>query len=249
MALVLHRFPLSHFSEKARAAMDFKGLDYELVDHAAGPDQLALYRLSGQRKAPVLVHDREVITDATAIALHLDRAFPGGDGRRALLPGDIAKRRAALDLTARIDEVFGVHTQTLALDAATHDGALFKDLARVILGVEGAALTAARGISLASRIALALPAGRRTLDEARRAVDALLIELGERLEQSAFLLGDAPTLADVTAASLAFYLKFPESRHLARPSLAGRGVERVYADPRHRRFFAWREAFYRELLR
>ncbi len=249
MALVLHRFPLSHFSEKVRAAMDFKGLEYELVDHAAGPDQLALYRLSGQRKAPVLVHDGEAITDSTAIALHLDRAFPVGAGRRALLPGEISKRRAALELTGRIDDVFGEHTPMLALDAAAHDSELFVELARVTLNVDGVALKAARGISLASRVALALPSGRRALEASRSAVDALLVELGERLERTPFLLGDEPTLADVSAAAMAFYLRFPVSRHLARPSLAGRGVERVFGDPRHRRFFAWREAFYRELLR
>lgn len=248
MALVLHRFPLSHTSEKARAALDFKGLDYTLVDHAPSTDALALYRLSGQRKAPVLVHDGEVLHDATAIALHLERAFPAREGRRALLPDDLTGRRATLDLTARIDDVFGRFTPTLALDAASRDGALFDDLARAALGLDGLALRAARGVSLASRVALAIPTGRRAFEEALGAVEALLLDVEGRLARSPFLLGATPTLADVSAAGLAFYLEFPPSRHLTPPSLAGRGVDRLREDPRHRRFFAWRRAFYAAFL-
>ncbi|XYI04020.1 glutathione S-transferase N-terminal domain-containing protein [Sorangium sp. So ce1128] len=51
--MVLHRFPLSHYSEKARAALDFKGLEYRIVEHRPGVEQLAIYRLSGQRKPEV----------------------------------------------------------------------------------------------------------------------------------------------------------------------------------------------------
>lgn len=249
MPLVLHRFPLGHFSEKARAALDFKGLEYQLVDHSPGPDQLALYRLSGQRNAPVLVHDGQVFHDATAIALHLDRAYPDRTGRRALLPDDITKRREAFDLSQRIDDVLGRHSPTLALDAAVHDRQLFDAIARVALGLDGIALHAARSVALASRAALAMPPGRRRVEESWSAVEALLIELDERLERSAFLLGEAPSLADVTAVGMALYLKFPRSRDLAVPSLAGRGVERLIESPRHRRFFAWRDAFYRDFLR
>ena len=43
--------------------------------------------------------------------------------------------------------------------------------------------------------------------------------------------------------------RWPESRYLARPGLAGMGVPELVDDPRYRRFFAWRDAFYREFLR
>ena len=68
MTIVLHRFPLSHFSEKARVMLDFKGLDYRVVDHSPGPDQLAIMKLSGQRKVPVIEHEGSVVHDSTAIS-------------------------------------------------------------------------------------------------------------------------------------------------------------------------------------
>lgn len=249
MGLVLHRFPLSHFSEKARAALDFKGLDYRVVDHAPGPDQLALYRISGQRKVPVLEHDEQVIHDSTAIALHLERAWPAGDGRRALLPADITKRRAVLDLEARLDAVLGAYVPTVVVERSLHDRALFEALARHGLNLRGLTFQATRVAGLAARVAMRLPTSRRPFEEARAAVVHLLTELSDRLSRTAFLLGDEPGLADVAAAGLTLLLKFPQSRHLASPALAGLGDPTLYDAPALRRFFTWREAFYREFLR
>lgn len=33
MAIVLHRFPLSHFSEKGRALLAYKRVDYRIEEH------------------------------------------------------------------------------------------------------------------------------------------------------------------------------------------------------------------------
>jgi glutathione S-transferase len=250
MALTLHRHPLSHDAEKVRAALDFKGLEYRVVDHApSASDQLAIYRLSGQRGLPVLEHDGQAIHDATAIALHLERAFPAAPGRRALLPDDIPRRRAALDLEGRISASLGVHAPLVVYERSLRDRALFDELAQGALPVRGVTLQATRVIGLASRAAMLLPASRRPFDEAREAVRAMLDELTDRLTRSAFLLGDEALLPDVAAVGLSMLLKFPESRYLARPGLAGRGVPEFVDDPRYRRFFAWRDAFYREFLR
>lgn len=249
MALALHRHPLSHFAEKARAALDFKGLDYDVVDHAPRAEPLALYRLAARDALPALDHDGESVRGATAIALHLERAFPAGAGRRALLPDDIRRRREALDLDAHIDEVLGAHAPWLLYEAALRDRPLFDELAQAALPLRGAALAAARAVGLASRAAMLVPTSRRPFDEARAAVRAILGELVERLERAPYLLGDAPTLPDVGAAGLSLLLKFPASRHLARAGLAGRGVPELTGDPRLGRFFAWRDAFYRDFLR
>jgi glutathione S-transferase len=251
MAIVLHRFPLSHFSEKARAALDFKGVEYQLVEHAPGTEAMAIYRLSGQRKLPVLEHDGQVIVDSTAIALHIDRAFSSGHTRRALLPDTPAARRAVLELEARLDDVLGTHAPVVAFACSVHDRALFEALSSTVLRTSMAALASpllSRSVSIASRVAMRLPWPRRHVDASRAALETLLTELCERLERSAFLTGNAPTLADVAAVGLTLHLKYPQSRHLASPSLAGRGAHVVFDDPRFRRFFAWRDAFYREFL-
>ncbi len=249
MALALHRLPLSHHAEKARAALDFKGLDYTVVDHAPGADPLAIYRLAGRDGLPALEADGHTVRGATAIALHVERAYPARAGRRALLPDDIPRRRAALDLDGRIDAVLGAHAPWVLYERALHDRALFDALAAAALPVRGVALAASRAVGRASRVALLLPASRRPFEAAREAVGALLEELVGRLERTPFLLGDEALLPDVSAAGLSLLLKFPESRHLASAGLAGRGVPALVEGARTRRFFAWRDAFYREFLR
>lgn len=249
MTLALHRHPLSHFAEKARAALDFKGLAYTVVDHAPGPTPEALYRLAARGALPALDLGGEMIRGATAIALHADRAHPSPPGRPALLPDDIRRRREALDLDARIDAVLGAHAPLVLYAHALDDAELFDALARAALPVRGPGVVAARAIGLASRVALRLPVSRRPVDEAREAVRELLDALVARLDRAPFLLGDAPSLPDVSAAGLALHLKFPRSAFLARPELAGRGVTALTEHPRHARFFAWRDAFYRDFLR
>src|ERR1700722_14657084 len=104
MAIVLHRFGLSHYCEKARAVLDFKGLDYRIEEHVPGPGQIAVVRLSGQRKLPVLEHDGKILHDSTAIALYLESTFPAA---RRLLPEDPARRDKVLSLEDQLDRDFG----------------------------------------------------------------------------------------------------------------------------------------------
>src|SRR4051794_11384825 len=104
MTIVLHRFPLSHFSEKARALLDFKKLDYEIREYTLGLPQRKIVKLSGQRRVPVIEHDGHVVHDSTRIAHYLDDTFP--DTPR-LIPAEPSHREEVLALESRIDRVLG----------------------------------------------------------------------------------------------------------------------------------------------
>ncbi len=250
MPITLHRFKISHFSEKARAALDFKGLDYTLVDHVAGPGQLAIYRLSGQRKLPLLEHEGAVVHDSTAIALYLEHAFPAGrGGARALLPDDFTQRKAVLDLEDRLDDVLGQHVPALATEQALRD----RDWLDAFGGTVGASGRVARvglhTVGALAHVGSFLPPGRSLLAEAHRAVRALLHELCARIAEHGYLCGPTPTLADVTAAGLTAPLSWPDSVHLGVPTLRGRSIAQYAHDPVLGRFFDWKTQFYKDFLR
>lgn len=247
MTIVLHRFPLSHFSEKVRVMLDFKGLDYRVVDHHHGPDQLAILRLSGQRKVPVIEHNGSVIPDSTAIALYLEHTFPGTP---AMLPSDFKRRREVLDLEDRLDDVLGRWVPGVATDEALRDGDQWAVAGAASMGSDALPVRAlVRTVGWLARPASFIPGVRRQLDEGRAAIRALLLELGDRIAADGYLCGSEPTLADLTAAGLTLLLKVPRSRYNALPDHVGDGVREFINDPALGRFFDWRDRLYERIAR
>jgi glutathione S-transferase len=243
MSLRIHRFPLSHFSEKGRALLDFKQLDYEVVEHQLGVPQVGIFRMSGQRQVPVLDHDGTIVPDSTEIAHYLEKTFPDG---RALLAEDEATRKDALELEERIDRVFGFSAVVVWFTWATNNDPKIGDW----LSLETWGLPPVGGKLLAAGFRRVQNVGsiHRTYEKALDRTKSLLDELCERLEQHPYLTGHTPGLADVAAAGLAFHLKFPQSRHLVPPELAGQGVPLLVEDPVYARFFDWRDQFYSDYL-
>jgi len=107
-ALVLHMFPASHYNEKARWALDWKGLAHERVSHLPGPHVVTIKRVSGQTQTPVLVIDGRAISGSARIIEELERAFPA----RPLYPEDPAQRQQALSIQQRFDDEVGPAVRT-----------------------------------------------------------------------------------------------------------------------------------------
>lgn len=98
---LLYQFPISHYCEKARWCLDFKGLPYERRNLLPGPHMLQARLLAGSPTVPILRDGRQTITDSTHIALYLEKAYP----ERPLLPADGASRAQALAQEGRLDQL------------------------------------------------------------------------------------------------------------------------------------------------
>src|SRR5437773_1783368 len=150
----LWHIPVSHYSEKARWALAYKGIEHDRHAPPAGPHMLVALWLTrgGQVTLPVLELDGERIGDSTAIIAALERRFP----EPPLYPEDPRERRAALELEAFYDEELGPAIRRLVfhelrserdgygeLAARTVGGALPGPLRR-LGGAYGRAFTSAR---------------------------------------------------------------------------------------------------------
>jgi len=235
--ITLYRFPISHFSEKARLFLDYKKVGYQVVDWKVGLPQLRLLRMTGQRKVPVIDHDGRMVFDSTEIGLYLDRAFP--DAPR-LVPDDERLRREVLELEDRIDRGFGVATALVWLRRQAYEPEMERMLRVEVAGIGN---LGAKGLAALLRSGEKGFAHER-FDRAEKKVRAILEELTERLRDRPYLVGDQPTLADFAAAGLALHLKFPHSRFFPFPELQGRGVRGIADDPTLRPFFEWRDQLY-----
>jgi glutathione S-transferase len=102
-APVLWHLKVSHYNEKARWALDYKGVPHLRRAAEPGRHRAIAKRLSGGRTFPVLVHDGEAIGDSTRIIEALERRYP----EPPLYPADPAERRRALELEDFFDEQLG----------------------------------------------------------------------------------------------------------------------------------------------
>ncbi|AFY66459.1 glutathione S-transferase family protein [Geitlerinema sp. PCC 7407] len=234
--LELYQFEMSHYSEKVRLILDYKGLAYRTVEVTPGLGQFDLYRMSGQRQVPVLKDGTQVIADSTAIALYLERQYPD----RPILPTDARDRALCLMMESWADEVIGTKGRIAMLAAFSQDPSFrtsalpssTPDIIRnLVSAVPGDPLRALDDLTGAK-------AAREELKQALESLSALLLD-------RPYLIGDQPTLADFAVAGLSMYLKFPAGPYLRIPeTLKGRGVPGLADSPEYAGFFAWRDRLY-----
>src|SRR5678815_3870865 len=99
---LLWHIPLSHFNEKVRWALDYKGIAHRR--RVLGPDYLIrAWRATGQGQLPILWLDGRAIHDSTRIIAELEARSP----QPPLYPADEAMRQRALALEDELDEGLG----------------------------------------------------------------------------------------------------------------------------------------------
>jgi glutathione S-transferase len=195
---LLWHIPLSHYSEKVRWALDYKGIAHHR--RVLGPDYLIrVWRATGQGKLPVLWLDGRAIADSTRIIAALEEHCP----EPPLYPRDAAARRRALALEDDFDDTLGPalraaivtplfrHDPDIALRVLTTGmgGKAYRTL-RPLLRIFPSIYRFRHGISASH------------LERDRAIVAAALDRIEHERQGRAYLVGEAFTVADLTAAAL-----------------------------------------------
>ena len=213
----LWHIELSHYNEKARWALDYKGVAHERRVPMPGLHGLwALWLTRGaQRRLPVLRLNGRTIGDSTAIIAALEEHRPDPP----LYPADPVARARALQLEDHFDEHLGPdlrrylwhHTLDdvdMVIDSLMpHAGPARKRAMRMLGPVLGPSVRRDHTINPQT--------AARSLAGIRAAMDRLEAEL----QPSGYLVGDGFTVADLTAASLFTPVLAPPERPYAPPAL------------------------------
>src|SRR5947208_12820323 len=101
--LKLYTFNISHFSEKARWALDYEGVRYDERVLLPGPHQLLTRRIASRTCVPVLEHDGHCVQGSSAIIDYIAARLGG----TSLTPADPAERAKALELEKELDQSLG----------------------------------------------------------------------------------------------------------------------------------------------
>jgi glutathione S-transferase len=238
---VLWHIAISHYNEKARWALDYKGIEHERRAPTPGAHMaVALWLTRGRGKTfPVLQLDGEAIGDSTAIIAELERRFPDPP----LYPEDPDERRRALDLEEFFDEELGPHLRLLAFHEATKDRAMVERLTVDVLPgrlreIGPVRAGATRFFSAFAGLRYGVKSDRRA-ELAKPKILAAFDRLESELGPGDYLVGDRFTVADLTAASLLYPLvQPPEGPPLPAPP---EGFERFRAPLKDRRGYHWVE--------
>lgn len=212
--IVLHQFQRSHFNEKARWALDWKGLPHVRETYLPGPHVPQMKRLSGQTATPVLVIDGEVIAGSARILAELDRRFP----ERPLHPADPELRRRALALQQRFDDEVGPAIRTLLFSVLIPEPDY---LCEIFASSKPAPVRwlYRRSLPLVKAMIARANAAHdpRDVERARVRTEQALDEVAKTIGPSGQLAGDAFCVADLTAAALLSLLAEPKHPDMARP--------------------------------
>jgi glutathione S-transferase len=203
---VLWHLKVSNFNEKARWALDYKGVSHLRRAAVPGRHVAIAERLTGGRTFPVLILQHVAIGDSTRIIEALEHRFP----EPALYPPDPVARRQALELEDFFDEELGPHVRLLVVhhmlpSAKLTLDAFVPDLSAVRRLVARAAFPAVRRRFITQ---LAIETG--SVELAYRKVAAAGRRFQAELEPSGYLVGDRFTVADLTLAALVAPAVAPE---------------------------------------
>lgn len=241
--LELYQFELSQYSEKVRLILDYKGLEYRKIEVTPGVGQLEVYQLAGQRQVPVLKDGATVVADSTEIAKYLDQKYPD----RPLFPTDPKQRGLCLLMEEWADESIGTKSRTVLFSGISQDQSFRSALLPSNTPDVVKNLVEALPPDLLKTLGFGLGASPDAVKSAEKAIKQDLEALCLILQDSRYLTGDYPTLADFAVAGLSILLKFPDGPYLAIPEkLRGKGVPGIADDPLYQPFFNWRDRLYAE---
>jgi glutathione S-transferase len=213
---LLWHIPLSHFNEKVRWALDYKRVEHRR--RVLGPDYLIrAWRATGRGTLPILFLDGRAIGDSSHIIEALEDRFP----EPPLYPGDAAARQRALALEDYFDEQLGPALRAAVVTPLfRHD----PDIALRVL-TTGMPDKAYQKLRPLARIFPAFYRFRHKISDARLEADRATVNAGlDRIEQErqgrSYLVGEAFTVADLTAAAmLSPLLQPPEIQYPIRVEL------------------------------
>ena len=206
----LWHISISHYSEKARWALDHKRVPHKRravsIPGLHIPASMLLTR-GASHTFPVLELDGRAIGDSSEIIAVLEQHHP----ERPLYPADPEQRRRALELDRFFSEELGPHVRLLAFHELSKDPERFE--AVIARTTPGPVARLGSGAVTYARTYTGLRFGVRdegAAEIARAKIVAALDRLEAELGPNEYLVGDSFGVADLSAAALFFPLVLPE---------------------------------------
>lgn len=236
---LLH-FRISHYNEKVRWTLDFKGWPHRRKALVPGFHVAGLQLRTGQRKVPVLEIDGTRLVGSANIIAELERRRP----EPPLYPAGDADRERALAIQAWFDDEVAPAIRRLVWSTYIDDGAACTRMAT------GGASRPAR-LAFRALFPLMRPLFKRNIgldrgrvEAARGALAGIFDRLESEIGPSGYLVGDRFGLADLAAASVMSVIVRPPEFSYPAPEPYPAPFVDLRAAIAGRRGFAWVQEIY-----
>ena len=196
----LYAFAISHYSEKARWALDHKGIDYEYKALVPGPHILTTKRLKlAKTSVPILQDSGGVIQGSSEIITHLDQLYP----TRSLTPTHPDLFREATEWECSLDQQVGDDLRRILYASLLKHPSIL-----ISLWTQGASAAWVKPVMrlgypmLAHKVRRLYKITPERVSSSIASFDAIMARLEARLASHPFLIGDQLTRVDIPAAAL-----------------------------------------------
>ena len=213
----LYTFNLSHFSEKARWALDYEGVAYEEKVLLPGPHQLTTRRIAKKTEVPILEHEGKHVQGSGAILDYIADQLGGSK----LTPRSAEERARSLALEQEADQAFGrgvqrvLYSELLKPEHASKVVDLWADngpkWARTFYGFTFPVIA-----SVVKR--MYQTTNPALVAQSREHFLAMMDKLDAQLARTPYLGGEQPSRLDITVAALLGPVCQPKEHHVKWPS-------------------------------
>lgn len=238
----LYQFQFSHFCEKVRWALDYKGIPYTRTNLLPGLHIKVAKKLAAKSCLPIIVDDGKVVQDSSAILTFLDQKFPD----LPLTPGDSSQAKEALKWEEYFDEEIGVTLRLWFYYHALPD----RDCAlRFILDEApwyGRPLCAFIFPKVRSAMMEAMNIHAESAKQSEERFLSAFDRLDNALKERRFLIGDRFSRADLTACALLSPFCSPGKSDAVVSALFPEPVRALRDKHKTRRLFGWVRDMYRD---
>ena len=211
--LLLYQFPISHYCEKVRWALNFKELHHRVKNLLPGLHMLKTKKLAANSSVPILTRGEEIIQGSRQIISWLDDKFP----EKELTPTQPELRDKALKWEEYLDSELGVDVRRCCYDILleypkivipffTHNGPWY-----------GKVLIRFMYPNLKLKMRKAMDINDESVKLSRQRLGKAIDRLYHHYQDQEFLAGNQFSRADLTAASLLAPLCMPEKYGLNWP--------------------------------
>ncbi len=242
--MILYQFPLSHYCEKVRWALDYKNIPFQKHNLIPGVHLLVTKRLAPKTSVPILVDGKKVIQDSTRIIDYLDENYP----EVSMTPSNENLKKEALELEEYFDKNVGVHLRRFIYFYVLEDRPLVISALLKNAPWYGPPLYAAFFPLIKKLMKKTMNIYEKPTQDSIRILDEAIDFLNQKISKQEFLVGNKFSRADLAACALLGPLCSPPEYDFEWPEVSQMPVElQKYRLAKEKEpFFEWVLKTYKE---